>query len=90
MQAARSGSYLAITHLTADFVSPEEAAVAEAAGRDAGVTYAPRSQAEVTEFFPGLDLVDPDVVPLLAWRPDGGAPESPRAASDYAAIGRKP
>ena len=45
------GSYLTITHLTADFVSPEEAEVAEAAGRDAGVTYAPRSQAEVTEFF---------------------------------------
>jgi hypothetical protein len=37
--ALPSGSYLAITHLTADFVSPEEAAVAEAAGRNAGVTY---------------------------------------------------
>jgi S-adenosyl methyltransferase len=34
--------------------------------------------------------VDPGVVPLLAWRPDGGAPENPRAASVYAAIGRKP
>jgi hypothetical protein len=90
LDALPSGSYLAITHLTADFVSPEEAAVAEAAGRDAGVTYAPRSQAGVMEFFPGLDLVDPGVVPLLAWRPDGGAPENPRAASVYAAIGRKP
>jgi hypothetical protein len=90
LDALPSGSYLTITHLTADFVSPEEAAVAEAAGRDAGVTYAPRSQAEITEFFSGLDLVDPGVVPLLAWRPDGGAPENPRAASVYAAIGRKP
>jgi hypothetical protein len=90
LDALPSGSYLAITHLTADFVSPEETAVAEAAGRDAGVTYAPRSQAGVMEFFPGLDLVDPGVVPLLAWRPDGGAPENPRAASVYAAIGRKP
>src|ERR1700727_665463 len=48
LDALPSGSYLAITHLTADFVSPEEAAVAKAAGRNAGVTYAPRSQAEVT------------------------------------------
>jgi hypothetical protein len=90
LDALPSGSYLTITHLTADFVSPEEAAVAEAAGRNAGVTYVPRSQAEVTEFFSGLDLVDPGVVPLLAWRPDGGAPKNPRAASVYAAIGRKP
>ena len=90
LDALPSGSYLAITHLTADFVSPEEAAVAKAAGRDAGVMYAPRTLAEVTEFFSGLDLVDPGVVPLLDWRPDGGAPESPRAASVYAAIGRKP
>ena len=90
LDALPSGSYLTITHLTADFVSPEEAGVAKAAGRDAGVTYAPRTLAEVTEFFSGLDLVDPGVVPLLAWRPDGGAPENPRAASVYAAIGRKP
>jgi len=90
LDALPSGSYLTITHLTADFVSPEEAAVAKAAGRDAGVTYTPRTQAEVTEFFSGLDLVDPGVVPLLAWRPDGGAPEDSRAASVYAAIGRKP
>jgi hypothetical protein len=90
LDALPSGSYLTITHLTADFVSQEEAAVAEAAGRNAGVTYVPRSQAEVTEFFSGLDLVDPGVVPLLAWRPDGGAPENPLAASVYAAIGRKP
>jgi S-adenosyl methyltransferase len=89
LDALPSGSYLAITHLTADFVSPEEAAVAEAAGRDAGVTYAPRSQGEIAEFFSGLDLVDPGVVPLLAWRPDV-APENPRTASVYAAIGRKP
>jgi len=90
LDALPSGSYLTITHLTADFVSPEDAAVAEAAGRNAGVTYAPRSQADITEFFSGLDLVDPGVVPLLGWRPDGGAPENPRAASVYAAIGRKP
>jgi S-adenosyl methyltransferase len=90
LDALPSGSYLTITHLTADFVSPEEAAVAEAAGKDAGVTYAPRSQAEVTKFFSGLDLVDPGVMPLLAWRPDGGAPENPRATSIYTAVGRKP
>jgi hypothetical protein len=45
---------------------------------------------ESRRIFSGLDLVDPGVVPLLAWRPDGAAPENPRAAAVYAAIGRKP
>jgi SAM-dependent methyltransferase len=82
------GSYLAISHLTADF-SPEEAAAAEAAGKGSGVTYVPRTEAGIASFFDGFDLVDPGVVPLLAWRPDDGAPENPRAVYSYAAMGRK-
>ena len=50
----------------------------------------PRSQAEFAAFFTGLDLVDPGVVPILAWRPDRGASQDPRAAAIYAAMGRKP
>jgi hypothetical protein len=34
--------------------------------------------------------VDPGVVPVLAWRPDGEPPADPRAAYNYAAVGRKP
>ena len=29
-----------------------------------------RSQAQVTDFFAGLELVDPGVVPIQRWRPD--------------------
>ena len=46
-----------------------------------GITFAPRSQAEVAAFFDGLDLIDPGVVPILAWHPDGGAPADPRGAT---------
>ena len=49
----------------------------------------PRTRAEVAKFFTGLDLVDPGVVPLLAWRPDDGTPENPADARIYAAMGRK-
>ena len=83
------GSYLALTHSTADFSPRELSGVADAT-RQAGVRYTPRSQAEVAAFFSGLDLVDPGVVPVLAWRPDDGAPEDPRTAFIYAAVGRKP
>jgi hypothetical protein len=34
--------------------------------------------------------VDPGVVPILAWHPEGAAPDDPRAAYYYGAVGRKP
>jgi len=86
--ALPSGSYLTISHITADF-NPEEAAAAEAAGQRSGVTYVPRTQAGVAAFLDGMDLVGPGVVPLLAWQPDGDAPQHPTAVRSYAAMGRK-
>jgi hypothetical protein len=89
MAALPSGSYLTITQLTADF-NPEEAAAALESIPTSGVTYVPRSEAGFAAFFDGLDLVDPGVVPLLAWRPDGRVPRDKFAARMYAAMGRKP
>ena len=88
IDALPSGSYLTISHLTADF-DPEEAAAGQQAGQRSGITYVPRTRAEVAKFFTGLDLVDPGVVPLLAWRPDNGTPENLADARIYAAMGRK-
>jgi S-adenosyl methyltransferase len=89
VDALPSGSHLTVSHITADFMDPEQAASAQAAGQQGGITYVPRSRAEVAAFFSGLDLVDPGVVPLLAWRPDGGAPADPHGPTSYAAMGRK-
>jgi O-methyltransferase involved in polyketide biosynthesis len=89
VSALPSGSYLAVSHLTADF-DPGSAAAAQVAGQRSGVTYVPRSNAEVTAFLTSLGLVDPGVVPLLAWRPDDGTPEDTLAVRSYAAMGRKP
>ncbi len=89
LDALPSGSYLAISHPSADF-SPEEAADAVAASERSGISFTPRTQAEVAAFFSGLELVDPGVVPVLAWRPDGIAPSDPRVVYYYGALGRKP
>jgi hypothetical protein len=89
MDALPSGSYLALTHPTADF-SPDEVAGAVAATEKGGISFTPRSQAEVAAFFDGLQLVDPGVVPILAWHPEGAPPVDPRAAYYYGAVGRKP
>ncbi len=91
LDALPSGSYLAITSLTADFLAPDRAAAAMTATQGSGITYVPRTEEQVAAFFAGLDLVAPGVVPVLAWRPDpDDVPEDPRSASVYAAVGRKP
>ena len=49
----------------------------------------PRTKAEVERFFTGLELVDPGVTPMLAWRPDD-QPADPRAAYYWAAVAGRP
>lgn len=74
-----SGSYLTISHLTADFDPPTMARAIDAAERS-GITYLPRSCTRVESFFTGLDFVAPGLVPILAWRPDTvGSPAAVRA-----------
>ena len=87
LEAMPPGSYLAITHPTADF-NAEAMGGAVAAAERSGVTLVPRNQAETEEFFAGLDVVDPGVTPVLSWRPDK-PPDDPRSAY-WAGIVRKP
>lgn len=83
-----SGSYMAITHPTADF-DPVAVDGAVAAATHAGITLVPRSKAEVESFLTGLDVVEPGVVPVLAWRPDEPLADAD-AAWYWAAVARKP
>jgi hypothetical protein len=48
-------------------------------------------RARSTCFFDGLELVEPWVVPVLAWRPDpqDTPPVDPRSAYYWAGIARK-
>jgi hypothetical protein len=91
VDALPSGSYLTVSHLTADFLDPSLAAAGAAAGQRSGITYVPRTEAEIAAFFAGLDLVEPGVVPVLGWRPPADdLPANPGAAHVYGAMGRKP
>lgn len=67
---APGASFVAISHLTADF-APEQVASGVATYNNlvpAGITA--RSHAQVTALFGGLPLVPPGVVPVSEWRPD--------------------
>jgi S-adenosyl methyltransferase len=78
------GSFVAVSHLTADF-APEQVALGLAAYNGlvpAGVTA--RSHAGVTALLGGLSLVAPGVVPVAEWRPDAGWSAQP--ADLYAGV----
>jgi hypothetical protein len=49
----------------------------------------PRSQAQVAEFFDGLDLIEPGIVPIQQWRPDSDEEATARAGM-WGGVGRKP
>ncbi|KDN86852.1 SAM-dependent methyltransferase [Kitasatospora cheerisanensis] len=66
------GSYLVITHFTADF-DPEATARMENVYRSSGTDLQARTRAEVTSLFGDWRLLDPGVVASPRWRPEAGA-----------------
>jgi len=83
-----SGSHLALVTPSADFDPPLMASIAGTAERS-GIPYVPRSRAETDRFFDGLEYVDPGLVPILAWRPEGRV-KDPDAVHGWAGLARKP
>jgi hypothetical protein len=82
------GSYLAISHITADEVDPASAKAAQEVYAGASAPAVPRTLAEVEAFFDGFDLVPPGVVNISSWP----APVPGRArhrALLYGGVGRR-
>ncbi len=91
LAALPAGSYLMMTHATADF-SPEESAAATAKLKAAGVTLALRSRTEFAHFFDSLELVEPGVEVVDKWHPELGEPipgQEGGVIPGYGALGRK-
>ncbi len=83
-----SGGYLAVVSPSADFDPPMMTRLAATAERS-GIPYVPRSKDELARFFTGLELVEPGIVPILAWRPEE-PPADENAVHGWAALARKP
>jgi S-adenosyl methyltransferase len=85
-----AGSYVALTHVTADATAQVRAA---ARVYDAATTRMfVRSREEVAALVPGLDVVKPGLVWTPQWRPEPGeqAPAQPSDGYCYALVARKP
>ncbi|MFC4069827.1 SAM-dependent methyltransferase [Actinoplanes subglobosus] len=92
LAALPSGSYLAASSFTLDYSSPETAAVARQMIAQGRSDAHPRTRAEFAEFFTGLGLIGPGIVPVSEWLPEVPAHQRPPAeqVAIYGAVGRKP
>jgi hypothetical protein len=75
LDAVPSGSYLVLDNIGKE--SEDLADLGEVMENVEGAefTLVPRDLAEVARFFEGLELVEPGVVPVDHWRPDGPLPD---------------
>jgi S-adenosyl methyltransferase len=73
--ALPSGSYVALSHLTADQMHEESAAVVEAMKNSRDPMFF-RSYDEFSTLFDGLDLVEPGIVSAPRWRGDDDSDEA--------------
>ena len=85
------GSYLALSHGTADFHPPGLAGQAAAMYQKATAPLTLRSYSQIEAFFDGFELTEPGLVQPPLWRPEGTPPRQKDVAKIgmYAGVGRR-
>jgi hypothetical protein len=89
--ALPDGSYLVLSHGTADFHPPGAAGQAAAGYEHATAPLVLRSFKQISAFFDGFEMVEPGVVQAPLWRAEGKPPRPKDLAKlgIYAGVGRK-
>jgi hypothetical protein len=80
LAALAPGSFVVISHSTDEF-APERVRAASRAATERGATWLPRSKDAIARLFNGRELLDPGLVLVSQWRPEGNilAPGADRA-----------
>jgi hypothetical protein len=89
MAAMAPGSYLAITHATADVHPGPADRVTSLYEQASAAPLVLRSRGQVDALFSDLEYVEPGLVHVSRWRPDGAVPSDADHTSIYGGIGRK-
>jgi len=84
--ALPAGSFLVLSHATGDFADRTDA---QAVYRKATATLNLRSHAEVERFFDGFEPVEPGLIQVPFWRPDGPPPARSGEIGFYGGVARK-
>jgi hypothetical protein len=85
--ALPSGGYLALNEAVDTDQSANDAL--DGYNQTGAVPYRARRPDQIARFFEGLELIDPGVVQLQAWRPEPGQPGLPSVPA-LGGVGRKP
>jgi hypothetical protein len=72
LAALAPGSYLVLSYSTDEF-APDRTHQASAEAKARGATWIPRSMDDILRMFNGRELLDPGLMLVSSWRPDGGA-----------------
>jgi hypothetical protein len=88
MDAVPPGSYLLLSHVASDIEPEKMAEMGKRLNRLLAQKGYYRAQAEVTQFFTGLELLEPGVVPVQHWRQDSEI-EGARRAAMWGGVARK-
>ncbi|MEU8713089.1 SAM-dependent methyltransferase [Streptomyces sp. NPDC048663] len=84
--ALPAGSFLVLSHATDDYA---ERSAAQAIYNNATASMNLRPRARIERFFEGFELVEPGLVQVPFWRPDGTPPEGSAQIGFYGAVGVK-
>lgn len=87
---AAPGSYLVISHVTGDAVSPEETEAGLAVYDNASAPVVPRRFGEVLKFFEGTELAAPGLVGISDWRSSTRRSGGSARSLIYGGVGCKP
>ena len=94
MDAVPSGSHLALTHATLDLGGEQtvqaNSEAQQAWNEQATDTITPRTHAEVSRFFDGLEPLEPGLVSMSRWRAEAAPWGEPAEVSGFCGVGRKP
>ena len=86
--ALPAGSYLMLSHATFDPLDPDTIAAMNAINEGIKPRFCPRTLAEVSRFFSGLELLEPGIVSVQDWRPDPGPRATAAETTGYGAVAR--
>ena len=90
MSSLAPGSYLAISQVVSDDAEVRRQMTEFALGNTRGNFGRFRKKQEVRAFFDGLEVVEPGLVDVNAWRPDGREEEQSSQWIEFGGVARKP
>lgn len=90
MSLVAPGSYLALSHMVTDDPGVRDFVSGLSREPMHGRLGRLRRRHEVAPFFDGLDLVEPGLVDITDWRPDGGQEGQSRQWAAYGGVARRP